>query len=377
MSRTSDTDAIALAERILAMLDEGARTATYKLAVLAGLMDLCLENTTPDGGAPDTVTTRQLAEKVVELYWPQTRLHSDSERAVVLRQSTSGQAEIVSRISKFRASLPAVRSCSLTRARVLDPSGFARMVEFVEYKLIEMPIPKLQRIGAVREDFLFTIGWHDEPAPKRAAVAAYQRGEPSDFDNRIRFRVGVGDALVRLYGLLRPILQRKWTQMVAAVNRLEEARLEDFLFGEERASLDPVRDELRDLHDGRCFYCAGKIVTAPAIDHFVPWARHAENAVENLVPAHERCNGQKRDFLAAREHVQQWRDRMRERGSDLHAIAERARFEHAPARVLNVARGIYLRLPSNAVLWLRGGEFETVGVDPLDPLFVLPRAASA
>jgi hypothetical protein len=35
-------DAVALAEKVVALLGEGQFTATYKYAVLLGLMDLCL-----------------------------------------------------------------------------------------------------------------------------------------------------------------------------------------------------------------------------------------------------------------------------------------------------------------------------------------------
>ena len=69
-----DTHApLALAERILELLDQGHFTATYKYAVLLALLDLCLENAARDGAAPDLLTTRQLAVKIVELYWPHTR----------------------------------------------------------------------------------------------------------------------------------------------------------------------------------------------------------------------------------------------------------------------------------------------------------------
>jgi hypothetical protein len=54
-------------ERLLNLLDQGKFTATYKYAVLLALLDLCLENPKPDGSAPDCLTARQLAEKVVEI----------------------------------------------------------------------------------------------------------------------------------------------------------------------------------------------------------------------------------------------------------------------------------------------------------------------
>ena len=165
------------------------------------------------------------------------------------------------------------------------------------------------------------------------------------------------------------------------MNDLDVVRLEEHLFGSKRVSLDPVTSDLCLLHDHRCFYCDAALgdVTGKRvqIDHFIPWARHPDNAIENLVPAHERCNSQKRDFLAAGGHVQRWRDRAERRASDLRLIAERARFEHDPERVLSVARGIYLRLPARALLWVRGTEFEAVGSEGIGRLLVPPPEAGA
>ena len=48
---------LALAERILELLDQDRFTATYKYAVLLALLDLCLENAARDGAAPDLLTT--------------------------------------------------------------------------------------------------------------------------------------------------------------------------------------------------------------------------------------------------------------------------------------------------------------------------------
>ncbi len=169
---------------------------------------------------------------------------------------------------------------------------------------------------------------------------------------------------MQLNGLLRPLIHRQWAAMVASLNRLEEARLERFLFGAERVPTDAVRPGLREIQDDRCFYCEGRLSDAAGrraeVDHFVPWARYPNNAIENLVVSHERCNGYKRDFLAAAQHVAAWRARV-EPGSDvageLVQLAEDTAWERAPERSLSVARAIYLRLPDGYRLWLRAREF--------------------
>lgn len=368
MSRMGFPDAISLAERLFVLLNEGAYTATYKLAVLAALMDLTLEHTTHDGSAPDTFTTAQLAEKVIQLYWPQTTAYATREQARVLRQSTGRQAAIVNAILNFRDQLTGDPNCSLPRARTLEPHAWTHVLREVEWILIKMPLPKLQRIGGSIDEFLYRIHWDDDVNEK--CVRDYQRNRRSEFDNRIVLLPGVASALVRLHGLLRPILHRKWTQMVARINRLEEATLESFLFGAERISLQPVRASLFELHSGRCFYCEGQVhLDTLEIDHFIPWSRHPDNAVANLVPAHRSCNANKSDLLAARGHVVNWRTRMLKHRADLATIANTSGFEHAADRTLNVARGIYMLMPTTGRLWLRTNEFERVGMEPIAPLF--------
>ena len=127
-----------LAERILGLLDQARFTATYKYAVLLALLDLCLENAARDGGAPDLLTTRQLAVKIVDLYWPHTRPWASG----ALRQSSGpggGQAEIVAAIEKFRAAAASDGSTPLAEALARAPARYRRLLDFVEWKLIEMP----------------------------------------------------------------------------------------------------------------------------------------------------------------------------------------------------------------------------------------------
>lgn len=78
--------AIEVAERVVTLLDEGAKSATYKPAVLVALIDLCIEQTSAKGEPPTSVTTRQLAERVVELYWPGTAIWN-ADTSKVLTQN--------------------------------------------------------------------------------------------------------------------------------------------------------------------------------------------------------------------------------------------------------------------------------------------------
>ena len=111
---------------------------------------------------------------------------------------------------------------------------------------------------------------------------------------------------------------------------------------------------------GRCFYCDARLAQAFEIDHFVPWSRHPDNGLENLVAADRGCNAAKSDHLAAADHVEHWLERVSHHKSDLGDIAERRRWERHPDRSVSAARSIYLRLPTEALLWDRSRTFVPV-----------------
>jgi hypothetical protein len=349
-----DLDAIALAERVLSILEEGGFSATYKFALFTAILDLCIEKSTDHGTLPETLTTRQLALKVVDLYWN----HATPYGSIgTLRQGggRGEQATILWHIEEARARWVDLETTSTYRASRAHPLEFRDLVDFVEWKLIEMPIPRLQVLGRQQDQFLYEYNWPQDV--RRSAVTRYQRGNESAFDNRLLLRPGVAEQLVRLNGMLRPLFHREWAAMVARMNKLPEAQLERFLFGSERTSLDAVRSPLRHLQDNRCFYCESTIVGPADVDHFIPWSRYPDDGLDNLVAAHPKCNNSKRDFLAAADHVERWAERSRSRSAELADLARAAGWPHEPTRSRSVTAAIYLRLPATARLWRRPNEF--------------------
>jgi 5-methylcytosine-specific restriction endonuclease McrA len=357
---SEERGAIAFAEKVLELLDEGRYTATYKYAVLLALMDLCLERTQGSGAPPEAVETPELAEKIVEIYWPHTAPFGErTPEARVLRQNASGQAEIVSAITRFR-SRHAPEAATSWQGRLAAPKRYEALVRSVEWKLIEMPLPRLQRMGAASADFVYEIGWTESIAKR--TVDRYADGDVGVFDNRIYLKPGVGEYLLQLNGLLRPLIHRRWCAMVALLNKLEDSRLEEFLFGAERVPTVKVRAGLWEIQDKRCFYCDGRVVDPGKghVDHFIPWARYPDNGIENLVVADVTCNGDKGSSLAAGEHVTRWAARLSSGGevtAQLAELAARTGWDRHAERTVSVARGIYLGLPQSARLWLRRKEF--------------------
>ncbi len=169
-----DTSALRLAERLVQLLNRGGFTATYKYAVLVAIIDLCMERTTATGLPPDTLTTRQIAEKIIALYWVQCVPYD--ERGV-LHQSTSGelkQALVVRHILAFRNETDPSheRSLPLSRARAMAlPGKYEALVDEVEWTLIHMPLPRLQRIGREEEDLFLYHYYFTEKTPRGLSIA--------------------------------------------------------------------------------------------------------------------------------------------------------------------------------------------------------------
>jgi hypothetical protein len=336
------------AQRLLQLLDQGRFVATYKLAVLLGLLDVLSESAGPGGQAPPTVSTRHLARTVIEIYWPHTRPFAGDE---TLRQNQSGQAEIVRLIAAFRERTVGDATAPLSNARWAQPERFEALVRAVEWKLIEMPLERLQLIY---DAFIYELGWAQRPT--QAEVKA------EDFDGRLHLAPGAGDHLLRSAGLLRPLVQRTWALTVARFNGLQQAELDEFLFGATRISLTPVTAGLRELASGRCFYCGGMVRYGAQIDHFLPWTRHIDNGVENLVFAHGKCNRDKSAFLAAEPHLERWLQRITNpvKSDSLRQLASAKHWDSHPQQTLAVARSIYLRLPRGYKLWAVGKQFTEV-----------------
>jgi hypothetical protein len=344
-------NAIGFAERVITLLDEGAYNTTYKFAVLLGLMDLVIEKSNKDGSLADMVTTRQLAEKVIEIYWNQVVVYSGISAEPL--QGKSGQAEIVTQIKKFRERNS---FSTLAKSRRDDQQRYHALLNLVEKKLIEMPLPRVQYFGNQEIRFIYDIAWSMSSPISLREVTAQQQGLHSSFDNRIHLMPNVADYLVNLNGLLRPFVQRCWAMQVAKINKLEESRLEKFLFGAERAGAARLAPVLREFQENKCFYCGkpfGVASKVPEVDHFVPWARFPNEGLANYVLAHSACNNSKIDHIAGIDHFSHWmaRNHNKTELSDLQQTANQHNWDLRSQESVNIAKTLYLRLQPEVELW--------------------------
>ena len=93
------------------------------------------------------------------------------------------------------------------------------------------------------------------------------------------------------------------------------------------------------------------------VDHFVPWARHPDDGIDNLVVSHSNCNRDKSDFLADAGHLESWVSRIERHGKSLRQIAADVRWQQNATRTASVLRSIYQRLPAGVRVWHLEREF--------------------
>lgn len=344
------------AERLLEVIDSGRRTATYKLALLLALLDLCARQSDPQGGAPGEIYTRDIAEQVASLYWPQVMPFrvENSNKVLELRQIANKSSKIVDAIRAFRQAAEVAGATSIWLARQRLAGQYEELIDRIEQTLSEQPLPRLQAVGSGDTVFPFIYDLGPEWGPNQTfSVARLRRFGPRG--PAIPLMPGAGDELIRLSPLIRPLVELHWTRMVAQFNKVAtvEEGLHLHLFGSPRiAPSKMLRDGLIDLQGGRCFYCGDRFVGATEVDHFIPRVRCGIDAVENLVLADRSCNGDKSDILPAPSFVGKWATRNRSDSSTLLMIAEMSDTDSDVLGTMAVARSIYSHLPSSGTpLW--------------------------
>src|ERR1700757_2303238 len=133
-------DPLLLGQRVVAILETGLRTATYKLATLMALLDHCIEHLPEDPADALTVPIPDLAHRVLEIYLRQVRPFDGRE----LRQSTQPRARILTAANTFRG--VAGGSASIDVAMVRDPAAYRAAIDEITVCLAQQPLHRLQRL---------------------------------------------------------------------------------------------------------------------------------------------------------------------------------------------------------------------------------------
>jgi hypothetical protein len=338
--RATPNDPLALGQRVVSVLESGARTATYKLATLMALVDHCVEHLPAEPDYPLAVPVRDLAMRVVELYWPQVRTFESKP----LRQSTQPVAKILDAVSELRRVTGAGDGgTSFAVASTRAPEAVERTLEAVSLTMVRQPLHRLQKLpNGSGDPFLYDDSWMNDAVSRRTLAA--HGSEIVLFD-------GVAWGLARLSGLLRPALELLWVEDVRRMNKWLGEDVPDVaghLFGRDRISLAPARQALTEAFGPLCFYCGRRLTPSTPVDHVLPWSRVGIDGLANLVLACPSCNGDKLDALPALPLVDRALGRDR---TVLEQIADRIEWPTQYDRVVSAARGLYLGQPEGTPTW--------------------------
>jgi hypothetical protein len=334
-------DPLLLGQRVVAILETGLRTATYKLATLMALIDHCIENMPERPGDALPVPVPDLAHRVLEIYWQQARPFDGHE----LRQSTQPRARILVATQSLRSAVGVTRTgVSLDIARLREPAAYTSAIDEITLCLAQQPLHRLQKLpgSSTSDPFLYDDSFlHDHVS--RSTLRAH--------DDAIELKLGVAQGLGRLAGLLKPALEIMWVEDVRRMNKFLYDKVPDVaghLFGRERTALGAVRAPFRQAYGPHCFYCGTHLPANNPVDHVLPWSLVGIDGLANLVLACARCNGDKSGALPAVSIVERVLERDRE---VLEQIATEIQWPTQHDRVVAAALGIYRVQPDGVPTW--------------------------
>lgn len=319
-------------QQLQKILSDGTFVATYKYALLHALADLSVIHG-EDSADELTLTTRQIAEQVIELYWRQASPFPAPDRQpLVLRQNTGNQAAILSHLHAAKESF----GPSLVKLRQ-RPEDWRKLVSQVDQVIKTMPLWKLQTVGHERLDSLY---------------------ENRDCGSEITLKPGVAYCFRAFYDLILDLIRGAWLRFVRVQNADvlgEVADVSAFLFGSGRASLALYQPILIDVQAGMCFYCGRALGNSADVDHFIPWSRYPIDLGHNFVLAHGTCNRSKSDHLAAEPHLERWVERNARDAGTLSARFSEAGVLFDATASDGIARWAYGQVERiGAHVWLQG-----------------------
>lgn len=329
-------------QNIQRLLSDGRMVASYKFALLRALSDLAVRKG-DDTGAPLRLSTREIAEVFIELYWRQVKpfCRAGDSKGLELSQNTGKRAGILRLVEgahgRAEGSLADLRA---------DRGQWDSLKAEVAGVVAVMPLWKLQRVGQETADFLYpNVG----------------RGR------EIELRGPAVYCLRKFYGITRLLVEGSWADFVRKLNRDalgQTVELRDFLFGTQRASLAAVRPILVDVQDGACFYCRRQLRRDQEVDHFISWAKYPVDLGHNFVLAHKACNAAKTDDLASERHLERWGRRNGDMGDELGAEFSRRGIIHDLKATTRIAQWAYSQAArSRGLVWDHGRSLVPLGDD--------------
>ncbi|WP_368485677.1 S24 family peptidase [Pseudoalteromonas sp. SD03] len=336
------------------MLVEGDFSATYKFALLHALADVCVERPLQSEQSELVIELPTLADKLITLYWhhamPFPSEHT-GESALLL-QNTGAQSKVISVLFECQQN-------NIRNLRQLKQSGFYKPTFNAAMATLKSgPLWRLQILAKQEECFLY-------PHTKNPKY--------------ITLNAGIASCFRRFYDLVTYLAKNAWLQKIQSIKHNQtligpQSQLHDFLFGFDRNALTKAKPVLVELQSNSCFYCQKPMKNDVEVDHFIPFARYANDLGHNFVAAHRTCNNNKRDFLAAQQHRERWQKQNLVVNSQIISNELSAYFHCDADKSLAVSNWAYqVAQANNAKLWL-GNKDHFEQAKPTAELFTFPNA---
>ncbi len=325
-------------------------TDTNKLGLLLSLIDLASEHIQDN----QPISRRALAERYLDLHWEHGRPYRDR----MLRQSSSKKKRKDDTVADDTTVMQNVRELrDLLRQRSLGDSehqsfevvdhrmrspewkndwekALDKSLARVEKDLWRNPVTRLQVLPGKPDPFLFTFD-----------------------NNQIEFLPNVAQQLTKYSGVLRPLIEFRFAQLVAKING-EHLNALDFdihehLFGRDRM-MPPysIRIGLMKLQGSRCILTGRHIRRDNiSLDHVIPWSRTRLSAIENFVVTTSSVNSSKSDSLLGPDLVVKWLDYLDDKSEQIVELADASDWPTDFERVSSVALHIYEALDPAVGVW--------------------------
>ena len=236
--------------------------------------------------------------------------------------------------------------------------------------LAQWPVPRLQFVGGVVNEVLWRVPvpWElriTDPRTRNKAIPRVMfetdhRGFP-----QVDALPDVADHLVRLAPLLKPAIETRWRDEIRARNRNllapldPDLQLDNFLFPDSRRGWPTgFKEALLGLQDGRCFWCQ-QATREMVLDHVIPWSQTRNDAVENLVITHSKCNEVKSDLPLSKGLREHWYVHLGASEGDLKALATTTSLTSDLELTLAWARSAQRQLGDDCP------KFDVIGLQPV------------
>ncbi|KTD93257.1 S24 family peptidase [Pseudoalteromonas sp. H71] len=315
------------------MLVEGDFSATYKFALLHALADVCVEQPLLSEQSQLVIELPTLADKLITLYWHHAMPFSSEHtgESALLKQNTGAQSKVISVLFECQQN-------NIRNFRQLKQSPFYKPTFNAAMATIKTgPLWRLQILAKQEECFL------------------YPHTNSTQF---ITLNAGIASCFRRFYDLVVYLAKNAWLQKIQSIKHNQaligpQSQLQEFLFGVDRNALTKAKPVLVELQSNTCFYCQKPMKNDVEVDHFIPFARYANDLGHNFVAAHRACNNNKRDFLAAQQHRERWQNQNLVVNSQIISNELSAYFHCDADKSLAVSNWAYqVAQANNAKLWL-------------------------